>query len=124
MRPSSLLRNTRLNALIEALSLRELGSKGAATLLQCSASSARNYLQELIDARVITVSSTPRTGGGIDRTVYCLNPDTMIVADFQTALGESASGADMATNAAVRDPLVLALFGAPPTMTCKRQDAR
>jgi hypothetical protein len=124
MRPSSLLRNTRLNALIEALSFRELGSKGAAALLQCSASSARNYLQELIDARVIAVSSKPWTGGDLDKTVYCLNPDPLIVNSFQTALGESASCDGTARTVMVRDPLVLALFGAPPTMTCKRQDAR
>jgi hypothetical protein len=124
MRPSSLLRNTRLNALIEALSFRELGSKGAAALLQCSVSSARNYLEELMDARVIAISSKPWTGGGLDRTVYCLNPDPLIVGAFQTALGEFASGADKAANAAVRDPLVLALFGAPQALMCQHLDAR
>lgn len=108
MRPSSLLRNTRLNALLAELSLRDMGSLGAATLLDCSASSARNYLLELLDAGV--VRALPNPADGNDRTVYRINPDKCLVGDFQAAL--TVAG-DAVAAAPARDALVAALFGAP-----------
>jgi hypothetical protein len=106
MRPSSLLRNTRLNALLAALAVRDLGSIGTAALLDCSASSARNYLLELLDAGVVSAILNPAVGN--ERTVYRLNTDRLLVDDFQSTLAP-----DCGATAAARDPLVAALFGAP-----------
>jgi hypothetical protein len=124
MRPSSLLRVTRLNALIEALSARELGSMAAARLLNCSASCARNYLMELMDAGIIAISSNLRADGSLDKTVYCLIADRAIVDMFQDSLEDLSACEHTGPTVAMRDPLVVALFGAPQALAGKGQDAR
>jgi hypothetical protein len=85
----------------------DLGSIGAAALLDCSASSARNYLLELMDAGV--VSAMLNRSGGNERTVYRLNTNRLLLDDFRAAL---APAPDCVAIAAARDPLVAALFGA------------
>lgn len=109
MRPSSLLRIERLDALIAELSLRGLGSFGVAALLDCSASSARNYLLELRDAGVVVADANSEPGCA-DKTVYRLSGDHFLVNGFKSSLSRSRGGAD---TVAARDPLVAALFGAP-----------
>jgi hypothetical protein len=110
MRPSSLLRGARLSALVAELAVRELDNAGAAKLLRCSASSARNYLLELMDAGAVDASSD--RSDGADRTVYRLNPDKLGQGAFDAA--GLIAGNPVA--AAARDPLVAALFGAHPAL--------
>lgn len=107
MRPSSLLRNARLGTLLAELSQRDLGSLGVAALLDCSPSSARNYLFELLDAGLLRALPNPAEGS--DTTVYRLTPDQGLVDAFKTSL--TVAGNAVAA-AAERDPLVAALFGA------------
>lgn len=109
MRPSSLLRIARLDALIAELSLREKGNLGAAAFLNCSVSTARNYLLELLDAGVI-VTGLNTVPACADKTVYRLSADHVLVAAFKATLGPDCCGAGGVTG---RDPLVAALFGAP-----------
>ncbi|MET0856993.1 MAG: hypothetical protein ABWY27_09620 [Telluria sp.] len=109
MRPSSLQRIARIDALIAELSLRQLGNLGAAALLDCSASSARNYLRELLDAGVIVTGFKPMPACA-DKTVYRLSGDHLRVTAFQAALAAERCGARAGAG---RDPLVAALFGAP-----------
>lgn len=137
MRPSTLLRIERLNTLVAALSVRDLGHAGVATLLRCSASSARNYVFELMDAGVIgLLRNGPVADGCSDKSVYRLNPNKRLVVAFQATLvapeqrastranlvrrdhdgdfGCSEAAVSVANMVARRDPLVTALFGAPP----------
>lgn len=109
MRPSSMLRIERLDALIAELSLRGLGSFGVAALLDCSASSARNYLLELRDAGVVVPGPNSALACA-DKIVYRLSSDQLLVDGFKVALARSRGEAD---GGAARDPLVAALFGAP-----------
>jgi hypothetical protein len=143
MRPSTLRRIERLSSLVAEFSVRDLGHAGVAALLQCSASSARNYVIELMDAGVIRLSPNGQPDGCIDRIVYRLNADQRLVDEFQAALAYPentraaavrrepglassvhhfrivpdgiGSALDAGVIAAARDPLVTALFGVPPS---------
>jgi DNA-binding MarR family transcriptional regulator len=146
MRPSTLLRIERLNALLAAFSVGDLNHADVAALLQCSGSSARNYVFELIDAGVIR-SSHGQSDGRYDRAVYRLSPNRLLVDAFRASLANTrkchdsrdalarSDGQDIACDlrqcpvfdagsaseagslAARRDPLVAALFGAPRPRT-------
>jgi hypothetical protein len=142
MRPSTLLRIARLDALVAAFSARDLGPAGIATLLRCSGSCARNYVTELVDAGMIKPMPAGLADRGVDKNVYRLTSNRRLVDAFLASLeacraaapacapqvadqvdghyGANTPGrfADRANRAganmvARRDPLVAALFGAP-----------
>jgi hypothetical protein len=140
MRPSTLLRIERLNALLAAFAVRDLGHADVAALLECSGSSARNYVFELIDSGVIR--SSHESDGRYDKAVYRLSPNRLLVDAFRASLADAQknhqkcdaplarsvqdtgrdlreyrAGSDPACEPGIfsarRDPLVAALFGAP-----------
>ena len=90
-----MLRTEKLGQLAVAFEERDMGQLEVAALLECSASSARNYLFELLDAGVIR--RLPEVERG--KPVYRSSGD---------------GGAAAYLVVARRDPLVAALFGAPP----------
>lgn len=138
MRPSTLLRIERLDKLIAAFAACDMGYLDAAKLLRCSASAARNYLAELVDAGVIQQcrGNHDRSGG---KSLYRLSADQATVCTYMTALGQACDRVNanlvsatsegqcsralprpvVVVNCAAlpvgttrRDPLVAALFGA------------
>lgn len=121
MRPSTQLRAVRLHQLIHALSARDLGNLDAATLLNCSASGARNYLLELLDAGVVTATSYSGAGPGAEKIVYCLNADQAIVHRFLDLLCKRSACSTGAGPTTARDPLVMALFGAANDAGARRR---
>lgn len=139
-RPSSARRMSNLRALVEEFGNRDLGCAGAALFLGCSYSSARNYLAQLLDAGVVASHPVRLGAGCIDRTLYRLTADPLVVHRFRLGRADrrpghaSAGGTERLETAphagstrivwrnadfslAVgyapthRDPLVAALFG-------------
>lgn len=93
-----MLRTEKLGELAVAFAQRDMGQLEAAALLECSASAARSYLFELLDAGVIRQKPQAERGKPVYRLSY-----------------DGASPAAAVDNVeARRDPLVAALFGAPP----------
>lgn len=139
MRASSSPRIERLRRLLSELSLREVGHSDVIELLDCSMSSARNYIAELLNARVVVARACHR---GSDRAMYRLNTDEAplrafcallggapvpggahppppldVVATHQAFLFESPRHWALVRGASMqRDPLVAALFGDPKTV--------
>lgn len=137
MRPSTLLRRERLNLLVVELSLHDLRHVDIAALLECSASSARNYIFELMDGGVITVSPNQQSHRSIDRTYRLCGVErltdkyqegltglrngdstrTIVRKDQEPVCGccdfrvVSVSNRQGRNVGAKRDPLVAALFG-------------
>jgi hypothetical protein len=109
MRPSSSLKAGRLQLLATAFARRALRQADVAALLDCSPSGARNYLNELMDAGVITVSHA--TGGerSFARRAFVLHPDGHRAAQRLLAPAMAGEGGACVQR---RDPLVAALFGA------------
>lgn len=85
-RPSSARRMSNLRALVEEFGNRDLGCAGAALFLGCSYSSARNYLAQLLDAGVVASHPVRLGAGCIDRTLYRLTADPLVVHRFLAAL--------------------------------------
>ena len=90
-RPSSARRVVNLRALISEFAARNMGYCGVALFLNCSESTARNYVHELIDHRVIAYPRIRAQASCVDRTVYSLNPDPLIVRQFFETLVVSES---------------------------------
>jgi hypothetical protein len=132
-RPSSARRLANLHTLVAEFAHRDIGRNGVAELLGCSPSASRNYIAELLDARVVFLSPARPRIEWKDRTQYRLTDDPIAVQEFLAGLADplgatlpSGSVADAAqrmgrnTNfglaagiePARRDPLVAALFGA------------
>jgi hypothetical protein len=109
MRPSTLRRSENLLRLLGEFETRDLGPLGVALVLGCSASAARNYIAELLDARVIRRLPGGPGDGCADRVVYGVDQDAQRVARFKAALAGSMMGGDSGPQ--WRDPLVAALFG-------------
>lgn len=86
MRPSTMLRIARMNALMSAFAVRDMGHLEAATLLQCSQSSARNYMFELMDAGVI-IPADAQGRRRAAKPVYRLNHDTRVIDGYKAELG-------------------------------------
>lgn len=112
-RPSSVRRIEKMRMLVSALSERDMGYLAAAALLECSPSSARQYLQQLGDAGVLSFRSSSGS--------YWLNADPAAARHFFDAQpGEKRAptpGPRVVHNMnagdfpARRDALVMALFG-------------
>ena len=82
LRPSTARRTEKLRALLAELSVRDMGYVAVAVHLKCSASSARNYVRELLDLRVIVPSPIKQPAGAVDRAVFRLNVDTVCPCGF------------------------------------------
>lgn len=141
LRPSTARRIERLRALVSELRVRDMGLVAIAAFLECSASAARNYVFELLDAGVVRSPPIKRPAGCVERTVYRLNTETLLLREFdagkETCKSTLAARGAQEHRAAVsadlllnirdgsnpsfgvgrvpprRDPLVTALFGAP-----------
>jgi hypothetical protein len=141
-RPSTVVRNARLGALIAALSARKMTLAEMALLLQCSQSAVRQYVRELSRADVVLLANKQKAGAGGCGKSYSLNNDPSTVNRFLDSLTEppdgrarvagrsprlpaslaspryvhevfeKLSGRDVDEVRARRDPLVAALFGA------------
>lgn len=133
IRPSSAKRLANLHTLVAEFAQRDIGRTGVAELLGCSPSASRNYIAELLDARVVFSSSARPRIEWKDRTLYRLTHDPIAVQEFLAGLAEP-SGAHLTGGSvaelvrgmgrntnfglaaniepARRDPLVAALFGA------------
>lgn len=96
-----------MNQLMSAFAVREMGHADAAVLLECSPSSARSYMFELIDAGVI-LPTQAAFGRRIAKPGYRLNPDKRAVDQYKAVLVDEDKHADVERE---RDPLVAALFG-------------
>ncbi|MDP3670435.1 MAG: hypothetical protein WA191_21950 [Telluria sp.] len=101
-RPSTELRRVRLRALVAMFSEREIGYVEVARLLTCSASAARNYIFELMDAGVVSLSPNRGPAGGLDRSVYRISADRRIVDEFQAGLEKPLSCKGSRTTSALR----------------------
>lgn len=89
MRPSTLLRISRLDALLAALAVRDLPQVEVASLLRCSASSARNYVLGLVDAGVILPVPHGHANGRMYKALYRLNPNQRTIASFRASLEQA-----------------------------------
>lgn len=129
-----------MRALVAEFAARDIGYAGAALLLDCSLTTARNYIAELLDAGLVfSLPGRPgRPGGsGVERTLYRRTADPLAVHRFLAALAGSQQAANNAAPQTLpdaerihrtwraagfslgaghaparRDPLVAALFGA------------
>jgi hypothetical protein len=101
-----------LRSLVAEFDGRDIGCTGVAVFLGCSVSAARNYLAELLDAKVINVHPARHGPGCADRIVYRLAADQAAVQRFRATLGDP-DGAAAPCLRPGRDPLVAALFGVP-----------
>jgi predicted ArsR family transcriptional regulator len=98
-------RADKLRLLLDGFARGEMDLAAVALLLDCSASSARNYVLELVDAGLLTSSRGGPVRGRVASAIYRLKrPD-------QDHGGASAGGVPAAMLKAPRDPLVMALFG-------------
>jgi hypothetical protein len=143
MRKSSLRRIEKLHVLVAQLIMRDIEPNTVVTVLMCSPSAARNYVEQLRDAGLIKLVPVRSAAGRVGRTAYRLHHDRERVSAFLTTLSEPGHGGKISTrngghaieprshrrfhimrddvgislrisNApAQRDPLVAALFGAP-----------
>jgi hypothetical protein len=123
----------KLQVLVAALGQRDLGHLCAAALVQCSLSSARQYLLQLRDAGIVAYRPG-RSPNGVDTGSYCLNTDTAVAQEILESMAHlrhsarvdlrgaspacflhTADGDTLApgtnTMRVRRDPLVVALFG-------------
>jgi hypothetical protein len=82
LRPATIRRQRRLHVLIDAFSARDMDAVEVAALLECSSTSARNYLSELLAAAVIMARRAVRSDDGSMRNCYCLNGDSALVCNF------------------------------------------
>jgi hypothetical protein len=142
VRPSTARRNDNLRSLVAELTLRDMGYVGVATHLNCSASSARNYISHLLDLGVIVSAPNKPPAGAADRTVFRLNGVLASSGLYgaENVQGRSAGRRSLELSqgtlnrngeshlwletavslvrpagvAPLRDPLVAALFGSPP----------
>jgi hypothetical protein len=90
-RPATIRRQRRLHALIGELSARDMDTTAVAAFLDCSATAARNYLNDLLEAMVIRARRAARTDDSGMRNGYCLNGDTALVGNFLADLDASPS---------------------------------
>jgi DNA-binding Lrp family transcriptional regulator len=97
VRPSTLLRQERLQLLAAAFARRTLRQADVAALLDCSPSGARNYLNELVEAGVITPCRATPDERTFAKRAFVLHPEAPVHGMPPQR----------------RDPLVAALFGAP-----------
>jgi hypothetical protein len=119
----------RLLYLIDQLQTRDIGYAGAAELLRCSRSRARQYLHELLSNDIILHSPRMMAQDSPDERGLCLNPHQTIVRRFVAELrGQAGSAASPRNDVARehsspveptqrdvwRDPLIVALFGPAP----------
>jgi hypothetical protein len=133
VRPSSAKRLANLHTLVAEFAHRDMGRTAVAELLGCSSSASHNYIAELLDARVVFLTSASRRIEWKDRTLYRLTDDPIAVQEFLAGLAEPPSanlvggsvaelvrgmgrntnfGLAASIEPARRDPLVAALFGA------------
>jgi hypothetical protein len=123
MRPSTTQLDLNLRALVAEFALRDMGCIDVSLFLACSPSSARNYINRLLDAGIVAPRRTGGTGGR-SRTMYRMKPYARL-ADLP-CIGAAPGGGRrpaIAAQAAVcrdpqappmmRDPMVAALFGRP-----------
>ncbi|MEO7494999.1 MAG: hypothetical protein ABIT83_15415 [Massilia sp.] len=113
-RPSSLRRVHNLRILVAAFSERDLGGGGVVGVLDCSPSTARNYLLELMDARVIVPYPRRQPAGSADRLLYRLSDERHVVSAFLAELNRWDGGTETLCapgDGERRDPLMAALFG-------------
>lgn len=89
----------KLRALLDGLARSEMDLEAIALLLDCSASSARNYALELLDAGLITYTR----GGPVRGRVAS--------ASYRIKRAEPAQTQPALPLHSQRDPLVMALFG-------------
>jgi hypothetical protein len=86
LRPSSARRIGNLRALVAEFAERDIGGAGAALFLGCSLTAARNYISELLDAGVVAARPVKQAAGAIDRTLYELTADPLVVHRFLATL--------------------------------------
>lgn len=95
----------KLRMLLDGLARSEMDLEAVALLLDCSASSARNYVLELVDAGLLTSTRGGPVRGRVASAIYRINRPEQRT---QAAVGHDMPAAMMN---APRDPLVMALFG-------------
>ncbi|RJG11275.1 ArsR family transcriptional regulator [Massilia cavernae] len=135
-RSTSRRRIGKMKELVAELSRRDMDHADVMALLDCSRTSARIYIGELLCAGVAEQPPCGRNRAAGERTFYRIAPDRAVVGAFLAAAGDSAY-ADNVGHAAdkggrhfhiladdvayplvvddakvLRDPLVAALFGA------------
>lgn len=89
LRVSSARRIEQLRALVAELMMRDIGYVGVATLLQCSKSAARMYVQELRGAGMITARPIRQPADCVDKLAYRLHSDPQQVQAFLAKLSQS-----------------------------------
>jgi hypothetical protein len=82
VRPASIRRHRRMEALIAEFSERDMDCAGVALFLNCSPSAARTYLNALLEASIIRSGRVPRDG-------YRLNGDPWLIHNFLADLSAS-----------------------------------
>jgi hypothetical protein len=121
IRPSTARLDLNLRALAAEFSVRDMGCMDVSLFLGCSPSSARNYINRLLDAGIVV---TRRTAAACGRTTvsYRARPnagvtDLPAIAEPRRAapapVRAGGAGADQRPDATprLRDPLVAAFFG-------------
>lgn len=93
----------KLRALLDGLARNEMDLEAIALLLGCSASSARNYTLELLDAELITFTRGGPVRGRVASAIYRLKRPESRQSDDHDLPAKPLT--------APRDPLVMALFG-------------
>lgn len=88
LRASSARRIEQLRALVAELMMRDIGYVGVATLLKCSQSAARIYVQELRNAGIITASPIRQPPDCVDKFAYRLHSDPQQVRAFLATLSQ------------------------------------
>lgn len=123
IRPSTAQLDLNLRALIAEFSLRDMGCEDVSLFLGCSLSSARNYINRLLDAGYV---APRRTGGACRKTRVLYRArrgagDAIlpsIAATPRTAPapidpGPPGAADELNASLTLRDPLVAAFFGNP-----------
>lgn len=87
IRPATLQRRQRLQALVAELGARDMDVGAVAALLQCSGTTARSYLSDLLEASVIHAGRPSECGPDCrKRNAFRLNRDPCLVQDFLAGL--------------------------------------
>jgi hypothetical protein len=107
-RPSTVVRNARLRALIAELSVRKMTFVEMALMLQCSESTVRQYVRALARADVVLFANKHEAGASGCCKSYSLNNDPPTLIRFLDSLAETADGSARTFGGSPRLPASLA----------------